>query len=298
LGIVIDQTSIPPSEDRGSLLTYIARSYKVSQDTVFYADLVWREVSGWDASIQVQNLTQESLPTFVCVDFMDQSGDEILYVCDWAPRAGGITFYLPAITDLGTEYAGAAVIRSLQQMDYPGGHHADGEPIFAVVDIKRRKIVDPVMGLVRPTGPGENQGGAYNARAVSDKTGAGPIMLPFLAKAKDYQGVTSLIAIRNNSNCNDIKLKLEVRKGTGTVLTYVTDFWLLAGHIKLIDLTNVGSVIPGFAGAGTVEVTDVSQLCDTDNDGQLDQEPAMPSVVVVNKGTGLGDITMVYKGIR
>jgi len=60
----------------------------------------------------------------------------------------------------------------------------------------------------------------------------------------------------------------------------------------------VGSVIPGFVGAGTVEVTDVQQLCDKDNDGQIDQEPAMPSVVVVNRGTGPGDITMIYEGIR
>lgn len=48
----------------------------------------------------------------------------------------------------------------------------------------------------------------------------------------------------------------------------------------------MGSVVPGFAGAGmVVEVTD-EQLCDTDGDGQVDQSPTMPSVVVVNKGAG------------
>ena len=246
----------------------------------------------------MQNLTQDSLPTFVCVEFMDQSGDEIFFVCDWVPRAGSTTFYLPAITDLGMGYTGAAVIQSFQQVDYPGSHHADGEPIFAVVDLKKTKVYDVALPGWRHTIPGEIQGGAYNARAEIDKTGTGPIMLPFLARAKDDEGVTSLIAIRNNSNCNDIKLELEVRKGTGTVITYVTTFWLHTGHINLINLANLGSVIPGFAGSGTVEVIDVQQLCDRNNDGQVDPEPVMPSVVVVNKGSGPGDITMVYKGIR
>jgi hypothetical protein len=299
LGIVVDQTSFPPSDNRGVLLTYEAQSYKLRMDTVFYADLVFREVSGWDASIQVQNLTQRSLPTFVCVDFMNESGDEILYVCDWIPRAGGTTFYLPAITDLGMGYAGAAEIRSLQQVDYPGVHHPEGEPIFAVVDIKRRKMVDPITGLVRPTVPGENQGGAYNARAESGKTKNSvedsDIMLPVLSN--DHQGMTSLIAIRNNSNCNDLELKLAVTKGTGTIVSYVHVFSLPAKHIKLIDLANVGSLSPGFIGAGTIRVLDVSQRCDVDNDGQVDQEPIMLYAVVVNRGTGPGDVTEVYEGI-
>ncbi|MGA9352029.1 MAG: DUF11 domain-containing protein [Anaerolineae bacterium] len=296
LGIVMDQTSFPPSDDQGVLLTYEAQSYKLRMDRVFYADLVWRELSGWDASIQVQNLTQQSLPAFVTVEFFDASGDSILVVGDWVCRNGGTTFYLPAITDLGMEYAGAAVIRSHPQVDYPGEDH-DGEPIFAVVDIKRRKMVDPVTGLVRPTGPGENQGGAYNALAEDEKKAASAILLPFLAKAGDYGGVTSLIAVRNNSNCNDIALKLEVTNRAGTVVSYMTNFWLSAGHIRLIDLAGVGSVIPGFVGAGTVKVTGVRQLCDMDGDGYKDQTPSMPSVVVVNKGAGPGDVTQVYEGI-
>jgi uncharacterized repeat protein (TIGR01451 family) len=297
LGIVMDQTSFLPSEDRGVLLTYEAMAYELTKDTVYYADLIFREWSGWEASIQVQNLTQDSLPTFVTVEFFDQSGDSIFFVGDWVPRAGGKTFYLPAITDLGMEYAGAAEIESHAQVDYPGGYH-DGEPIFAVVDLKKTMMYDEALTNWRHTVPGEVQGGAYNARAESDKAGEGPIMLPVLAKARDYQGVTSLIAIRNNSNCNDIKLRLEVRERTGTMVTYVDTFWLQAKHLKLIDLANVGSVIPGFGGAGTVEVTDVEQFCDADNDGQPDQEPVMPSVVVVNKGAGSGDITLVYKGLR
>ena len=147
------------------------------------------------------------------------------------------------------------------------------------------------------------QGGSYNAYAESEKMGASAIMLPFLAR--DHQGVTSLIAVRNSSNYNDIKVKLEVRDETGAVVSWVGDFWLRAGHVKLIDLANVGSpsagsghgVVPGFAGAGIAEVTDVQQLCDTDGDWDVDEAPTMFSVVVVNKGAGSGDVTEVYKGI-
>jgi hypothetical protein len=300
LGIVMDQTSFPPSEDRGALLTYEARPYKLTTDTLFYADLVWRELSGWEASIQVQNLTQHSQPTFVTVEFFDASGDSILFVGDWVCRAGGTTFYLPVITDLGVNYpagyAGAAVIQSHAQVDYPGDVH-DGQPIFAVVDLKKTKVYDPTLPGWRHTIPGEIQGGAYNALAEGEKTATSGILLPFLAKARDDQGVTSLIAMRNNSNCNDIKLKLEVRRGTGDVVSYLTDFWLPPGHIKLIDLATVGNVNPGFIGAGTVEVTDARQLCDTDGDGHKDPTPTMPSVVVVNKGTNPGDVTSVYEGM-
>jgi hypothetical protein len=300
LGIVVDQTSFLPSEDGGTLLTYEARPYRLTTDTLFYADLVWRELSGWEASIQVQNLTQHSQPTFVTVEFFDQSGDSILFLGEWIPRGGGKTFYLPAVTDLGVNYpagyVGAAEIQSHAQVDYPGSVHA-GQPIFAVVDLKKTKMYDESLPGWRRTIAGERQGGAYNALAEGEKKEARGFMLPYLAKAKDGQGVTSLIVVRNNSNCNEIGLKLEVRKGSGTMITYVTNFWLRPGHIKIIDLANVGTVNPGFGGAGTVEVKDVEQLCDVNSDGHVDEEPTMLSVVVVNKGTGPGDITAVYEGV-
>jgi len=281
LGIIVDQTSFPPSEDRGLLLTYQARPYKLTTDTTFYADLVFRELGGWETSIEVQNLTQESLPTFVTVEFFDSSGDSILFLGDWVCPGGGATLYLPAIASLGVEYVGAAVIRSHNQVGYPGGEETEGQPIFAVVDLKKAGM--------------DAQGGSYNAYAESETIGASAIVLPFLAR--DYQGITSLIAVCNSSNCNDVKLRLEVRDETGADVSLVGDFWLRAGHLKLVDLASVDSVAPGFAGAGIAEVTDVQQLCDTDGDGDVDQAPLMPSMVVVNKGAGPGDVTSVYEGI-
>jgi len=101
LGIVVDQLSGPSSSiNQGTLLTYCGMPYKylageeLEWDTTWYADLLYRETSGWGSSIQVQNLTQASKPTFVTVDFMDQSGDDILFVGDWVCRNGAITFWV------------------------------------------------------------------------------------------------------------------------------------------------------------------------------------------------------------
>ncbi len=264
LGIVVDQTSFEPlSTGQDMLLTYLAHPYKNSEDTVFYADFVYREWSGWDVGIQVQNLTQQSQPAFVTVEFMDNSGDYLFSLSDWICAHGSATFYLPAIFDLGMNYVGAVVIRSRSQ------------PIFAVVDLKH---------------PASRQGGSYNAHAESDKKGVTDIALPSLAKG--YQlgsrggSVTSLIAIRNNSERGGIRLLVEISDETGRVVTTLPIFWLAPRHLKTIDLANVGSLVPGFVGAGRVKVV---------GSGGLDD--VMPSAVVVQQSSGPGDFTAVYEGI-
>lgn len=247
----------PLSTDWGMLLTYRAHPYKYSEDTVFYADLIYRELSGWSVGIQVQNLTQHSRPTFVTVEFMDSSGNHLFSLSDWICANGSASFYLPAVIDLGVNYMGAAVI------------HSHDQPIFAVVDLKH---------------PATKQGGSYNAHAEHEKEGVMDIALPSLTK--EYQGATSLIAIRNNSDANGIRLMVEITNGTGNLVTRLSSFWLPPRHLKTIDLANIGSLFPGFVGAGRVKVVG--------NDGLTG---AMPSAVVVQQGTGPGDMTAIYEGI-
>ena len=61
-------------------------------------------------------------------------------------------------------------------------------------------------------------------------------------------------------------------------------------------------------GAARFEVLGIEQLCDTDNNGHVDNEPIYPSIVVLNYGweaeierpqplTALGDLTRVYEAI-
>jgi hypothetical protein len=312
LAIVVDQISHAPSANQGTFLSFRGQPYKPyiegEWDTKWYADLLYREISGWQSSIQVQNVTQKSVPTFVTVDFMDQSGDEILFVGDWVCRNGSGTFYLPAIIDLGVNfpfgYVGAAEIESHCQVDYPGETRR-GEPIFVVVDLKKTKMWDGTAWS--HTGPGETQGGAYNAHPESEKEWAAGWAMPYIAK--EQAGVTSRIAIRNNSNCNKIEGTIYIKDETGTVVAYIPVPWLHPKHMKVFDLGYFGQIARGFVGAAEFFVEGVEQLCDADNDGHVDNLPFMPSVVVLNYGWEYelttpgpwpvveGDLTRVYEGI-
>ncbi len=313
LGIIVDETSFDEpcmGVDRGTLLTHRARPKEEFrdgepiEDTKVYADLIFREWSGWESSIQVQNLSREGLNTFVTVDFMDNSGDEILFLADWVCPGGSTTFYLPIVTDLLPGYVGAAEIESHDQVNYPGGT-TDAQPIFAVVDLKKPdNPLTPEM---------DAQGGSYNAHPYSQKEWVSQIALPFIAK--DAYGAhpwTSLIAIRNNSNCNKIKPMIHFKDETGTVVCEIPSFWIRPKQVKLFDLNNIGCLYPGYIGAAKVYVNEFEQLCDVDQDGHVDNEPLMPSVIVVERGilglpyggggvTALadtwGDVTSIYEGI-
>jgi len=321
LAVIVDQLSFDPSLNQGTLLSmrgmpYLGDARQAGWQEIWYADLLYREISGWQSSIQVQNLTVGSVPTFVTVEFFDQSGDSILFVGDWVCRNGSKTFYIPAITDLGVNfpfgYVGAAEIMSHGQVDYPGDWH-DGEPIFAVVDIKKLKVYDDTTGFWRHTFPGETQAGSYNAHPWWQKQNADLWFMPYIAK--EQEGVTSRIAIRNNANCNKISGNIRIYDETGTEVTRIPVPWLHPKHMKIVDLAYFGQIARGFVGAATFvvdPVTGVEQLCDTNQDGITDQLPIMPSVVVLNYGyatelpigsgagpwkqTG-GDVTRVYEGI-
>jgi len=317
LGIIVDETSFDEpcgSVDRGTLLTHRARpkeEYRdgeLLQDYKVYADLIFREWSGWDASIQVQNLSETSQPTFVTVDFLDNSGDEILFLADWVCPTGSTTFYLPIVTDLLPGYVGAAEIQSHSQVSFPGTV-TDAQPIFAVVDLK--KPDDPY------TPDMDAQGGSYNAHPESQKEWVSEIALPFMGKDAINMW-TSFIAIRNNSNCNKIKGRIHFKDETGRGLCELQVPWLHPKHVKLIDLNNVGCLTSGYVGSARFQVgawnaagkwdfaLGIEQLCDTDQDGAVDQQPVMPSVIVVEKGIlgatlndviAYGDVTNIYEGI-
>jgi hypothetical protein len=320
MGIIIDQLSHPDSTNLGTLLSMRAMPYDPIIEfevpggrKTWYADLLYREWSGWDSSIQVQNMTTDSMPTFVTVEFFNESGDSIFYLGDWVCRNGTATFYLPAIIDLGVNfpfgYVGAAEIESHYQVDYPGGTHP-GEDIVAVVDIKKRKLYDEGLGGWRHTYPGETQGGAYNAHPLDQKMNMWGWAMPYIAK--EQEGVTSRIVIRNNSNCTKIDGTLYIKDETGTIVAYIPVSFLHPKHMKVFDLNYFGQVFPGFVGAAEFWVDSVEQLCDLNGDGETDIEPVMPSVVVLNYGWDkelpsgggagpitdkVGDLARVYEAI-
>ena len=331
LGIIVDQVSLPSTftddlgqaacdpgdTDQCMMRTYRGVPYEheyVRWSKEVFADLIFQEFSGWDASIQVTNLTKESLPTFVTVDIMDQSGDEIEFYGDWVCANGSRTFYLPAMVDLGKDLVGGAEIESHGQVDYPGQPHPDGEPIAAVVDLKKAKEFNPATEMWEDLEPGTFQGGSYNAHAKwqkwwSDdceitihlpyrqeqitKTVYADVALPKVEKHGQSKW-TSMVVLRNNSNCVKIKPKIYFKDETGQVVCEVAVPWLHPKHMKVVDLEGIGCLVPGWVGAAEVVVTDRENLCYGDATADTG---TMLSVVVVNKGTGTGDMTEVYIGI-
>ncbi len=328
LAIAVDQLSLT-GEQEGVFLTYRGMPYNPLDsydpderdeldlgvwDTRWYADLLYREISGWQSSIQVQNLTEDSQPTFVTVEFFDQSGDSILFIGDWICRNGAETFFLPAIVDLGVNfpfgYVGAAEIQSHVQVDYPGDDHG-GEPIFVIVDMKKVKRYDSTVPGWIHTEAGETQGGAYNAHPEAEKRNADMWAMPYIAKEQD--GVTSRIAIRNNANCNKITGTIYIYDETGVAVGTIPVPYLHPKHMKIFDLNYMGNIAKGFTGAAVfvVDVPATEQLCDIDNNGHVDNADFMPSVVVLNYGWGVelsdemedgpltteGDLTRVYEAI-
>ena len=267
LAIVVDQWDA----DSTMLVTYAGVSADYG-DTANYAPLVYRDVSGWNAEIYVQNLAQESQSTSVRVYFFDQDGDGVLWVGDWVCQNGMITFYLSDIVDLGINYpfgyVGAVEIQS------------DGEPIASVVN------------LINSDWPySSDQALSYNAFTPQQIAGVTTFALPLVSKqsqgggdsdsVKESNGATSRIVIRNNANCNKINGEILIYDETGNALATIAVPWISPKHTKMLDLAYFG-MVPDFVGAASFEVLDVEQLCDLDEDGYVDDEPVMPSVVVIN----------------
>jgi hypothetical protein len=112
--------------ERRDLIQYmtcngVAKTDSMETSYVSHVPILYRDYGGWQSSIQVQNIESQDR-IFVTADFFDQSGDEILFVADWVQPNRATTFYLPAITDLGDNYAGSAVVEGHSQVDYPGSH--------------------------------------------------------------------------------------------------------------------------------------------------------------------------------
>jgi len=287
LGIIIDEASFDVPNDNGNramLLSYRATAWPPeAPDTEVYADLIFREWSGgWSTSVQVQNMGGTGQPTFVMVDFQDSKGGSIFILGDWVCHGGSTTFYLPILTNLGREYVGAAEIYSQAQVGYPGGE-IPGQPITAVVETKNVS---------------KGQGGTYVAHPKHQKEGVETIIFPLVAK--DYHGVTSLIGIRNNANCNKIKVEVKFKQGTGDIVCML-ERWVPPKSIWRFDLADIGCIVSGWTGALRVDVIAVEQLCDVNGDGYVDNEPVMPAVVVFNRDltrrAGEGDFTSNAEGI-
>ncbi len=271
LAIVVDRWDT----DSTMLLTHAGFPYLDYGATTNYTSLIYRDFDGWNAEIHVQNLTQNSKATFLTVDFFDMSGDEILFVGDWVCRNGTTTYYLSDIIDLGVnppfEYVGTAEIQSHEQVDYPGEWDHPGEPIASVVSLINSNSGEAL---------------SYNAFTLQQVTGVTTFASPLISnrsQGDSSEVATANLSIRNNSPCNKFWGRIWIWDETGTSVGVIDVPWLYPKHLNIIDLAYQEFLPDGFVGAATFEVLGVEQLCDVDGDGYMDNEPIMPSVVMLNR---------------
>lgn len=271
LGIIVDQFG------RGLLLTHRANGPWVG-DTVIYADLLYREYNGWVSGIQVQN-TSPAAKTWVQVEFFDNSGDFLGLYGDWLCEDGATTFYLPSVDFLGGEYIGGAVVKSLQNLPLHG-EWLDGQDIFAVVNLQNDYT---------------DQGLSYNAHPEHEKRDMWVWDLPMIVK--DHQGVTSEIAIRNNSNCTKLRAYIDFYNENGWV-TSLPGLIIDPEHVEIYKLGQLGALLPpGFNGAASVYFYIEENFCAPDSPWY---NVAMPSVIVKQEDTlvpGGSDRYSGYEGI-
>jgi hypothetical protein len=275
LGIIIDTTSFEMpcgSVDRGVLVTARVEPYDDElSSSKLYGPMIFREISGWDTTVNVHNLSPLS-EAWVTVEFLDASGGTVLSLSDRVCANGSLTYYLPVVTDLGFNYVGAVAIESLEREGIAP------PPISAIVSMSRPDD---------PWTPGmDAQEASYNAIPQSLVENVRTITLPFLAKGE----ITSAIGIRNNSNCNRLAAILDIYDDTGLLASVPVS--IDPEEVKYIDMNNMG--VPMFTGSGILRVSVDGILCGEEVPGA---EIAMPSVVVVDTGIGTGDIVSAYEGI-
>ena len=261
LGIVVDEWGqdmlfthqVPLLEEiNGSLLSYAPLTY-LGQE--------------WSAVVQVQNLSQAAQPTFVTVDFLDDTGDSIQSLSDWICPNGSQSFYVPSFDALPGQSVGAAVVESQSHIPPLGGDEIPGSPVYAMV-----KLFSSSTG----------QGLSYNAVPQHQVEGIEAVALPRLVK--NDQGWSSDISIRNNSTQNTLQLTFDIYDGAGLLTT--VPLTIEPGHVSYVRLDDLGSVPDAFIGSGVVWVADV------EGEGSF-----MPAAVVVERATGSGDLTKGYEGI-
>ena len=220
---------------------------------VAFGPLIYSEYQGWDAGIQVQNMSP-IVAAKVKVYFLDRSGDVITTLVDWVCPRGSQTFFLPVVHDLPGNWVGSVRVES-QEWITPGGplvqppnivgvatlikygdaQRADTREAIAYNLLPEHKIYDWQIGL-----------GAGNL-----STGVGLIAIPSLLRDLDGTGVTSELAIANivpKPGFTDFAIYIYDQNG---LMDYVCQK-LNEKQVEYIDLQSWGYVNEGFKGSAII----------------------------------------------
>ena len=213
---------------------------------VNYAPLTYREYNGWDAGVQVQNLSPV-VNAKVKVTFSDASGDIVTTIVDWICPRGSQTFFLPAIAwpNWAYEYVGAAQIES-QDWWSPGDPGVDAPHVMSVVNLVKYQDATRSAALEALAYNAFSELEAFNWQLGRWYPGVSDIAIPFVAQ--DKQGVTSEIAVQNvNPSPGFTDFTIEVYDQNG-VLDHICEK-LNERQVEYVDLSQWSVIQPGFLGS-------------------------------------------------
>jgi len=221
---------------------------------VNYAPLTYSEYQGWDAAIQVQNLSAVYAAK-VKVYFLDRSGDIVTTLVDWICPRGSQSYFLPVIAGLPGNWVGSARVES-QEWVTPGSPLIDPPRVQSVVLLEQwsdparteRREAVAYNALTEPVSfdwqLGHGRGGMASGSAV--------IAVPLLMKG--YEGITSELAITNlvpKPGFTDFAVFIYDQNS----LLHIVCEKLGEKEVEYIDLSTWAFVPPRFNGSAVISAT-------------------------------------------
>ncbi len=253
---------------RDILMTYISKPGQLqytfngapvfrSGSQVAFGPLVYSEYQGWDAGVQVQNLSSITAAK-VKVYFMDRSGGVITTLVDWICPRGSQTFFLPLVATLPGNWVGSVRVES-QEFWSPGGPTVFPPDIQAVAmlikysDVGRTEPIEALAyNLVPEFQSYKWQLGPDPAETTCPGPGCvGLIGIPSFHKDRDKTGATTELAIQNvvpKPGFTDFVLFIYDQNG---LIDFVCEK-LNEKQVEYINLANWGYINPGFKGSAVI----------------------------------------------
>jgi len=248
------------------LMTYIAEpseiNYTYDPETptfspgnqVAFGPLTYSEYQGWDAGVQVQNMSGV-VAAKVKVYFLDRSGDIVTTLVDWVCPRGSQTFFLPVVYDLPGVWVGSVRVES-QEWFTPGSPLVRPPNITGIVslvkysDAARTEAREALAYNLLPEHKVFDWQIAPNTSGGLE-SGVGLIAIPSLLKDNSRSKITSEVAIANlvpKPGFTDFAIYFFDQNG---MLDYVCEK-LGSNQVEYIDLARWGYINQGYKGSAII----------------------------------------------
>ncbi|MBK6767957.1 MAG: SBBP repeat-containing protein [Ardenticatenales bacterium] len=256
---------------------------------VAFAPLTYSEYQGWDAGIQVQNLSAV-FAAKVKIYFLDRGGDIITTLVDWVCPRGSQTFFLPVVFDLPGNWVGSARAES-QEWISPGSPNVLAPNIVGIVtlikytDVARTSKSEAIAYNMLPEHKIYDWQLGFGGGGLD--SGIGLIAIPSLLKDLENSGLTSEIAIANvvpKPGFTDLVIYFYDQNG---LLDYVCQK-LNEKQVEYIDLQTWGYISDGFKGSAIISAWFWEHDVFDDTGFFLRNLVGLGAVSVERKGDALG----------